>query len=145
MFMSRGKKEDDQRMGLRINNHLVQQTQEIKLLDVVLDNELQFSEHVRQICTKISRKISSRPLTNWATPAPSGAGVAQLVSARPSELEVPGSILGDSNVCFDFLLICVALALNTRKTEHWQRKGGKVRTEGHKFISYLITVTCYPR
>ena len=47
-----------------------------------------------------------------------GAGVAQLVSARPSELEVPGSILGDSNVCFDFLLICVALALNTRKTEH---------------------------
>ena len=47
-----------------------------------------------------------------------GAGVAQLVSARPSELEVPCSILGDSNVCFDFLLICVALALNTRKTEH---------------------------
>ena len=47
-----------------------------------------------------------------------GAGVAQLVSARPSELEVPGSILDDSNVYFDFLLICVALALNTRKTEH---------------------------
>ena len=37
-----------------------------------------------------------------------GAGVAQLVSARPSELEVPGSILGDSNVCLDFILICVA-------------------------------------
>ena len=47
-----------------------------------------------------------------------GAGVAQLVIARPSELEVPGLILGDSNVCFDFLLICVALALNTLKTEH---------------------------
>ena len=46
-----------------------------------------------------------------------GAGVAQLVRARPSELEVPASILGDSNVCFDFLLICVALALNTLKTE----------------------------
>ena len=46
------------------------------------------------------------------------AGVAQLVSARPSELEVSGSILGDSNVFFVFLLICVALALNTRKTEH---------------------------
>ena len=64
-----------------------------------------------------------------------GAGVAELVSARPSELDVPGSIQGDSNVCFDFLLICVALALNTRKMEHRQRKGGKVRTEGHKFIS----------
>ena len=47
-----------------------------------------------------------------------GAGIAQLVSAWSSKLEVPGSILGDSNVCFNFLLICVALALNTRKTEH---------------------------
>ena len=74
-----------------------------------------------------------------------GADIAQLVRARPSELEVRGSILGDSKVYFDFLLIHVALALNTRKTEHWQRKGGKVRTEGHKFIGYLITVPCYPR
>ena len=40
-------------------------------------------------------------------------------------MEVPGSILGNSNVCFNFLLICVALALNTRKTENWQRKGVK--------------------
>ena len=47
-----------------------------------------------------------------------GVVYMQLVGARPSELEVPGSILGDSNVCFDFLLNCVALALNTRKTEH---------------------------
>ena len=45
-----------------------------------------------------------------------GAGVAQLVSARLSEQEVPGSILGDFNVCFDFPLICVAIASNTRKT-----------------------------
>ena len=45
-------------------------------------------------------------------------GIAQLVSAQPSELEATGSILCDSNVCFDFLLIRVALALNTRKTEH---------------------------
>ena len=36
-----------------------------------------------------------------------GAGVSQLVGARPSELEVSGSILGDSNVCFEFLLICI--------------------------------------
>ena len=54
-----------------------------------------------------------------------GAGVAQLVSARPSELEVSHSILGHSNVCFDFLLIRVALVLNTRKTEHLHRKGAK--------------------
>ena len=44
--------------------------------------------------------------------------VAQLASARLSELEVPGSIFSDFNVCFDFPLIGVAIALNTRKTEH---------------------------
>ena len=44
--------------------------------------------------------------------------MAQLVSARLSEREVPSSILGDFNVCFDFPLIRVATALNTRKTEH---------------------------
>ena len=48
MFMSRGEKEEYQGVGLRINNHLVQQTQEIKLLAVVQDNGLQFSEHVQQ-------------------------------------------------------------------------------------------------
>ena len=51
------------------------------------------------------------------------AGVAQLVSALPSVLEVPSSILSDSNVCFDFALICAPLALNTRKTMYLQRKG----------------------
>ena len=44
--------------------------------------------------------------------------MAQLVSVQLSEQEVPSSIVGDFNVCFDFLLICVAIALNTRKTEH---------------------------
>ena len=46
--------------------------------------------------------------------------MAQLAGARLSEREVPGSILGDLNVCFDFPLIRVAIAwaLNTRKTEH---------------------------
>ena len=44
--------------------------------------------------------------------------MALLISARLSEQEVPGSILGDFNVCFDFPLIRVVIALNTRKTEH---------------------------
>ena len=47
-----------------------------------------------------------------------GAVVAQLASARLSEPEVPGSIFSDFNVCFDFPPIRVAIALNTRKTEH---------------------------
>ena len=44
--------------------------------------------------------------------------MAQLGSARLSEQEVPGSIFSDFNVCLDFPLIRVAIALNTRKTEH---------------------------
>ena len=44
--------------------------------------------------------------------------MAQMASARLSEREVPGSILGDFNVSFDFPLIRVAITLNTLKTEH---------------------------
>ena len=44
--------------------------------------------------------------------------VAQLVRALPSVLKVFSSILSDSNVCSYFSLICVAVALNTRKMEH---------------------------
>ena len=46
------------------------------------------------------------------------AVVAQMASARLSEREVTGSILGDFNVCFDFPLVRVAIALNPLKTEH---------------------------
>ena len=53
-----------------------------------------------------------------------GAGVGQLVSARLSEQEVSGSIFSDFNVCFEFSLLRVAMALNPRKTEHSQREGG---------------------
>ena len=53
-----------------------------------------------------------------------GAVVAQVASARLSEQEVPGSIFSDFNVCFDFPLIRVAIALSTHKTEHWQWQGG---------------------
>ena len=51
--------------------------------------------------------------------------VAQLVSALPSVQGLPSSILSDFNVCSHFSLISVAVALNTRKMEHWQREGVK--------------------
>ena len=57
-------------------------------------------------------------------------GVAQLVSVRLPEQEVPGSILGDFNVCFDFPLIRVAVALITVKTEHGLRERGEGRSVG---------------
>ena len=44
--------------------------------------------------------------------------MAPLASARLSEREVSGSTLGDLNICFDFPLIRVAIALNTCKMEH---------------------------
>ena len=44
--------------------------------------------------------------------------MAQLVSARLSKQEIPDSILCDFNVCFDFPLIRVAIALNIRKKEN---------------------------
>ena len=44
--------------------------------------------------------------------------MAQLASAQPSEQEVSSSIFSDFNVCFDFPLIRVAIAMNNRKTEH---------------------------
>ena len=53
-----------------------------------------------------------------------GGGVAQSVSARLSEQEVPGSVLGDFNVCFDFPLIRVGVALNTRRV--WRMEGWRV-------------------
>ena len=49
---------------------------------------------------------------------PTFAGVVQLASARLSEQGVPSSILGDFNVCFDFPLTRVAMALNIRESEH---------------------------
>ena len=58
--------------------------------------------------------------------------MAQLASARLSEQEVSSSILSDLYVCFDFPLIrvAIAIALNSCKTQHWQREGGKGCTVG---------------
>ena len=64
--------------------------------------------------------------------------MAQLASAWLSEREAPGSILGDLNVCFDFPLIRVAIALNIRKTEHSQREGSKGYTVGFHSDTSLV-------
>lgn len=40
-----------------------------------------------------------------------GGGVAELVSARLSEKEIPSLILSDFNVCFNIPLIHVAIAV----------------------------------
>ena len=54
------------------------------------------------------------------------ADVGHSVSARPSELEGRQFDPRHSvDVCFDFPLFRVAVALSTRKTEHGRSKGGK--------------------
>ena len=50
--------------------------------------------------------------------------MAQLASAWFSEREVPGSIFSDFIVCFDFPLVRVAIALNTRKNGELTVAGG---------------------
>ena len=67
---------------------------------------------------------------------PTFSGVAQLASARLSEQGVPSSILSDFNVCFDFPLIVVAIALYIRETEHWEKEGGKRRTIGFHWYQF---------
>ena len=53
--MSRAKQEV--KKEVHIDGHTIRQAQEIKLLGVILDVNLQFSEDIKQICTKTSRRI----------------------------------------------------------------------------------------
>ena len=55
LVKSRAKQEV--KKAVHIDGHTIGQAQEIKLLGVILDVNLQFSEHVKQICTKTSRRI----------------------------------------------------------------------------------------
>ena len=55
LVMSRAKKEV--KKAVPIDSHTIRQAQEIKLLGVILDVNLQFLEHIKQICTKTSRRI----------------------------------------------------------------------------------------
>ena len=43
--------------AVHIDDHTIRQAQEIKLLGVILDINLQFSEHIKKIWTKTSRNI----------------------------------------------------------------------------------------
>ena len=104
-------------------NHIENQKVTVPLF-ILLSLSGSFTQHLTN--THIPRKAQ----VYWAFTVYWEAVVAQLASARLSEREVSGSIFSDFNVCFDFSLIRVTIALNTRKTEHWQRQGGKGRTVG---------------
>ena len=60
-------------------------------------------------------------------------------SVRSFRSKVSSSMLGDFNVFFDFPLIHVAIALNTRIMEHLQREGGvKGAAEGTSTLNFTI-------
>ena len=63
------------------------------------------------------------------------AGVAQLNSVWPSELEFPSSTHGDSNVCFDIFNFRIVLYSHTLLTEDDSERGIKcVPRAGHMSI-----------
>ena len=43
--------------AMHIGGHTIRQAREIKLLGMILDVNLQFSKHIKQICTKTSRRM----------------------------------------------------------------------------------------
>ena len=57
--MSRAKQEV--KKEVHINGHTIRQAQEINLMGVTLDVNLQFSEHIKQICIKTSRRSGELP------------------------------------------------------------------------------------
>ena len=54
----------------------------------------------------------------WSATAAQAHGLMLFADVELVQFRGPGSIFSDFNVCFDFPLIHVAIALNTRKTEH---------------------------
>ena len=55
LIMSRAKQEV--KKAVHINSHTIRQAEEIKLLGVILDVNVQFLEHIKQMSTKTSRRI----------------------------------------------------------------------------------------
>ena len=52
-----GSKHQPSQLTLDINGHLINFTEELKLLGVTIDNDLYFSEHISAICKKANRLI----------------------------------------------------------------------------------------
>ena len=76
--------------------------------------------------TSLSPTATSLNLISIETFNTVEADVANSVSAWPSELEgCQFDPRHSIDVCFDFPLFHIAVALNTPKTEHGRRKGGK--------------------
>ena len=70
--------------------------------------------------------------------------VAQSVCARSPKLEGrPFDLRHSLDVRFDLPLFCVAVVLNTHKTEHYRRKRGERCAPRATSLSVHLTVTCY--
>ena len=57
MNIGYGQNDDNTIQVIRLNNHDINTTSSLKLLGVIIDSNLNFSEHINTICKKASQKI----------------------------------------------------------------------------------------
>ena len=49
----------DQQMCLRINDQIINQCQQVKLLGVTIDSKLNFDKHILELCGNVNKKVSA--------------------------------------------------------------------------------------
>ena len=49
----------DQQMCLRIDDQIINQCQQVKLLGITIDSKLNFDKHILELCGKVNRKVSA--------------------------------------------------------------------------------------
>ena len=54
LFITKMKLDKHLKFGIKINNHVVSKKECIKYLGVLIDNDLDWKHHVKQVCKKIS-------------------------------------------------------------------------------------------
>ena len=50
---------NDQQMCLRIDDQIINQCQQVKLLGITIDSKLNFDKHIQELCGKVNRKVSA--------------------------------------------------------------------------------------
>ena len=49
----------DQQLSLHIDDQIINQCQQVKLLGVMTDSKLNFDKHILEICSKVNQEVSA--------------------------------------------------------------------------------------
>ena len=49
----------DQKLSLKIDDHIIKQCQQVKLLGVTIDSRLRFDKYILELCCKVNKKVSA--------------------------------------------------------------------------------------